>query len=60
MAKCTTGEYGGERGLYLTGGCTNYCQTQFDHTWFFSFTSETWVELAPMSTTRLVEDTIED
>ena len=50
--ECIVGEYGGEKGLYLTGGCTNYCQTQFDHTWFFSFTSETWIELAPMSTTR--------
>jgi len=50
--ECLVGDYNGERGLYLTGGCTDYCQTQFSDTWFFSFTSETWTELASMSTTR--------
>lgn len=50
---CIVTEYNGERGVMVTGGCSQNCAFHLHDTSFFSFATETWTELAPMNEGRM-------
>ena len=50
---CIVTDYNGERGVMVTGGCSQNCALHLHDTSFFSFATETWTELPEMKVGRM-------
>ncbi|XP_059097535.1 influenza virus NS1A-binding protein homolog [Tigriopus californicus] len=50
---CINYELEGEKGLLMTGGCTDACQNHANETLFFSYTDRSWTILAELNEKKM-------